>query len=113
MSICIEEFTSYFKNKKISLLNMEDQLLYYKLLAMLNYHDVEFTDDEVIKINIRLMVDFKHKDILRPCDVIIAGDYPKTLSYIIKNFPEQDLDILFKLCHEYTRIECLKILREY
>jgi hypothetical protein len=105
------------ENKRQSICDLaeSDQLLYYKLVAIVNGEEVDISDDEIIKIKcVKLLFDYRHKKKIRAIDVITTGDYPLLLTKILKNNTFQDNAVnkdLLKYAIEYDRKSCVKVLK--
>ena len=121
MDQIINEITDYFvaDNKRQSICDLaeSDQLLYYKLVAIVNGEDVDISDDEIIKIKcVKLLFDYRHKKKIRAIDVITTGDYPLLLTKILKNNVFQDIGVdkdLLKYAIEYDRKSCVCVLKSF
>ena len=101
------------KRQSICDLAENDQLLYYKLVAILNGEEVDISDEEIIKIKcVKLLFDYRHKKKIRAIDVITSGDYPLLLTKILNNNVFQDIDKdLLKYAIEYDRKSCVCVLK--
>lgn len=131
MSEYINEITNYFSNlidqlnktkpeinHTIDNLPKEDQLLYYKLDAIINGctvirgHKLLLDWEDLIKLKcVKLFYDYKHKYELRAVDVLVAGDYPKLLFKILFKESFVDLDKYYELAVHYDRFKCMSMIQ--
>lgn len=131
MSEYINEITNYFSNlidhlnktepevnHTIGDLSEDDQLIYYKLNAIINGYSVIhgrkllLSWEDIIKIKcMKLFCDYKHKYELRAVDVIVAGDYPKLLFKILFKESFVNLDRYYDLAVGYDRFKCLEMIQ--
>lgn len=114
MSHCINEITEYFSDRKE--LPLEDQLIYYKLVAIFHDEEVDISDAEIKKIKcVKLLYDYRYKKKLRAIDVITAGDFPITMVHVMKfseSFSYEELKKLYDLAKEYERKNCRNALKD-
>jgi hypothetical protein len=127
----INEITNYFSNlidqldqnkphikHSIDDLFIKDQVIYYKLFAIINgytvinNHIISLNWEEIVKINcVKLFCDYKNKHELRAVDVIVAGDYPKLLFKILFKESFVNLDKYHNLVVQYQRTKCMDLIQ--